>query len=120
MAESAMLAAPAVKTEQLAGCTRFVNVVSGGESSGYGLLTVRENLWMFAQFYGISTRDANRRIGELLAILGISDRANIRSSDLSTGLRQSTWSGGAWRTWNMGTAGRVPKRSGWRLFLRTV
>jgi ABC-2 type transport system ATP-binding protein len=32
-----------------------INMVSGGESSGYGLLTVRENLWMFAQFYGISS-----------------------------------------------------------------
>jgi ABC-2 type transport system ATP-binding protein len=30
-----------------------INMVSGGETSGYGLLTVRENLWMFSQFYGI-------------------------------------------------------------------
>jgi ABC-2 type transport system ATP-binding protein len=30
-----------------------INMVSGGEVSGYGLLTVRENLWMFSQFYGI-------------------------------------------------------------------
>ena len=34
---------------------RRINMVSGGESSGYGLLTVRENLWMFSQFYGIRT-----------------------------------------------------------------
>ncbi len=65
-----------------------INMVSGGESSGYGLLTVRENLWMFSQFYGIPSRQANERIRELLAIMGISDRANTRSSDLSTGLRQ--------------------------------
>src|SRR5210317_169603 len=39
-----------------------INMVSGGESSGYGLLTVRENLWMFAQFYGIPSEVANRRI----------------------------------------------------------
>ena len=25
-----------------------INMVSGGETSGYGLLTVRENLWMFS------------------------------------------------------------------------
>ncbi len=65
-----------------------INMVSGGEASGYGLLTVRENLWMFAQFYGIPTEEANRRIKALLEIVGISDRANTRSSNLSTGLRQ--------------------------------
>ena len=65
-----------------------INMVSGGESSGYGLLTVRENLWMFAQFYGIATDEANRRIKTLLEIVGIADRANTRSSNLSTGLRQ--------------------------------
>ncbi len=65
-----------------------INMVSGGESSGYGLLTVRENLWMFAQFYGIPSDQANRRIRELLDIVGLSDRINTKSSDLSTGLRQ--------------------------------
>lgn len=65
-----------------------INMVSGGEASGYGLLTVRENLWMFAQFYGIPTKVANQRIKELLDIVGLSDRMNSKSSDLSTGLRQ--------------------------------
>ena len=65
-----------------------INMVSGGEASGYGLLTVRENLWMFAQFYGIPTKIANQRIKELLEIVGLSDRMNSKSSDLSTGLRQ--------------------------------
>src|SRR6186997_36951 len=65
-----------------------INMVSGGEASGYGLLTVRENLWMFAQFYGLSSSDANRRIAELLEIVKMSDRINTKSSQLSTGLRQ--------------------------------
>ena len=65
-----------------------INMVSGGEASGYGLLTVRENLWMFAQFYGLSSADANRRIVELLEIVKMSDRMNTKSSQLSTGLRQ--------------------------------
>lgn len=65
-----------------------INMVSGGESSGYGLLTVRENLWMFAQFYGIPSKEANQRIDTLLEIVGLSDRKNTKSSDLSTGLRQ--------------------------------
>ena len=65
-----------------------INMVSGGESSGYGLLTVRENLWMFSQFYGIPSKEANRRIMALLKVVGLDDRANTKSSDLSTGLRQ--------------------------------
>ncbi len=65
-----------------------INMVSGGEASGYGLLTVRENLWMFSQFYGLSSADANRRIVELLEIVKMSDRMHTKSSLLSTGLRQ--------------------------------
>jgi ABC-2 type transport system ATP-binding protein len=65
-----------------------INMVSGGESSGYGLLTVRENLWMFSQFYGIPSRIANQRIKDLLAVMELGDRMNTKSSDLSTGLRQ--------------------------------
>jgi ABC-2 type transport system ATP-binding protein len=65
-----------------------INMVSGGESSGYGLLTVRENLWMFSQFYGIPSREANNRIKELLQVVGLGDRLNTKSSDLSSGLRQ--------------------------------
>lgn len=65
-----------------------INMVSGSESPGYGLLTVRENLWMFAQFYGVPTKEANKRIEELLEIVGMSDRIHTKSSDLSTGLRQ--------------------------------
>jgi ABC-2 type transport system ATP-binding protein len=66
----------------------LINMVSGGESSGYGLLTVRENLWMFSQFYGIPSRLANQRIQALLRIVGLEDRLNTKSSELSTGLRQ--------------------------------
>lgn len=65
-----------------------INMVSGGEASGYGLLTVRENLWMFSQFYGLESGEANRRIKQLLDLVGMGDRLNTKSSDLSTGLRQ--------------------------------
>jgi ABC-2 type transport system ATP-binding protein len=65
-----------------------INMVSGGETSGYGLLTVRENLWMFAQFYGLPSKVANQRIKYLLDVVGMGDRHNTKSSDLSTGLRQ--------------------------------
>jgi ABC-2 type transport system ATP-binding protein len=66
----------------------LINMVSGGESSGYGLLTVRENLWMFSQFYGVPSKTAYERIDELLKRVGLFDRRHTKSSDLSTGLRQ--------------------------------
>lgn len=66
----------------------LINMVSGGESSGYGLLTVRENLWMFSQFYGMPSKEANQRIVDLLTMVGLEDRIHTKSSDLSTGLRQ--------------------------------
>jgi ABC-2 type transport system ATP-binding protein len=52
------------------------------------LLTVRENLWMFSQFYGMPSKEANQRIVDLLTMVGLEDRLHTKSSDLSTGLRQ--------------------------------
>ena len=31
-------------------------MVAGGEQSGYGMLSVQEQLWMFSQFYGLASR----------------------------------------------------------------
>lgn len=65
-----------------------ISMVSGGETSGFGLLTVEENLWMFARFYGLTNEDARRRIHEMMEVVGIADRRRTKISDLSTGLRQ--------------------------------
>ncbi|HNS52938.1 MAG TPA: ABC transporter ATP-binding protein [Anaerolineae bacterium] len=73
---------------QAAEIRRRINMVTGGETSGYGLLTVQENLWMFAQFYGLDYKTTNRRIAELLQMVGLADRKSTKISDLSTGLRQ--------------------------------
>ncbi len=67
---------------------KLINMVSGGEHSGYGSLTVRETLWMFSQFYGLDSREALRRIDELMEIIGFKDQANTKISKLSTGMRQ--------------------------------
>jgi len=67
---------------------RHIGVVSGGETSGYGLLTVEENLWMFTQFYGLPSRLAKQRVAELLDVVGLADRAKTKIYHLSTGLRQ--------------------------------
>jgi ABC-2 type transport system ATP-binding protein len=67
---------------------RRISMVSGGETSGYGILTVRENLWMFSQFYGVNWKDANERITEMLKVVELESHANARISGLSTGQRQ--------------------------------
>jgi len=65
-----------------------INMVSGCETSGYGLLTVRENLWMFSQFYGVPGKEARRRIDEMLNIFDLEDKANAKVRTISTGQRQ--------------------------------
>lgn len=65
-----------------------INVVSGGESCGYGVLNVQENLWLFTQIYGVSNADAKLRIEKMLQIVDLADKAKTKVSHLSTGQRQ--------------------------------
>jgi ABC-2 type transport system ATP-binding protein len=65
-----------------------INMVSGGETSGYGVLTVRENLWLFSQLYGVPGKEARCRIDRLLAAVGLQEQADTRITHLSTGQRQ--------------------------------
>src|SRR5260221_14105937 len=67
---------------------RRINLVSGGESSGYGILTVRECLWMFSQFYGVPTAEARQRIERLIDVADLREFAGSRINRLSTGQRQ--------------------------------
>jgi ABC-2 type transport system ATP-binding protein len=67
---------------------RIMNMVAGGEQSGYGILTVREQLWMFSQFYGLGSRPGWERVDELIAATGLADQRLQRVSTLSTGQRQ--------------------------------
>jgi ABC-2 type transport system ATP-binding protein len=67
---------------------RVINMVAGGEQSGYGLLTVREQLWMFSQFYGLPTREGWRRVDELIEIVGLQEQRQQKVRSLSTGQRQ--------------------------------
>ena len=65
-----------------------INMISGGEHCGYGILTVRETLWMFSQFYGIPAKVAFEKIDELMKILDMEKFAKTKIGKLSTGLRQ--------------------------------
>jgi len=66
----------------------IINLVSGGEFGGYGLLRVEENLWMFSQFYGIPTKEAKRRIRELAEKINFEDKLRAFVRELSLGERQ--------------------------------
>ena len=65
-----------------------INMVSGGETSGYGLLTTRENVWMFSQFYGVPSKVAKERIDELLHTFGLWEKRDAKVRTLSSGQRQ--------------------------------
>ncbi len=65
-----------------------INMVTGGEQCGYGILNVSETLWMFSQFYGIPTSQAKDRIKELLKILDMEKFAKTKIGKLSTGMKQ--------------------------------
>jgi ABC-2 type transport system ATP-binding protein len=67
---------------------RRIALVSGGETSGYGILTVRECLWMFSQFYGVPGAEAWRRVDALIEVAGLREHAHARLNRLSTGQRQ--------------------------------
>jgi ABC-2 type transport system ATP-binding protein len=66
----------------------LINMVSGGESSGYGILNVRENLWLFSRIYGVPNKLVAERIDRMLGVVGLADKATSRVSHLSTGQRQ--------------------------------
>ena len=67
---------------------RRISLISGGESSGYGILTVRECLWMFSQFYGVPGGLAWPRVDRLIEVVGLQEQAHTRINRLSTGQRQ--------------------------------
>src|SRR3989449_1154783 len=67
---------------------RRISLVSGGETAGYGILTVRECLWMFSQFYGVPSSVAWPRVDELIDVVGLREQQHTRLNRLSTGQRQ--------------------------------
>ncbi len=86
-AGSAEVAGIDVEKDPLA-VRRRINLVSGGDTSGYGILTVRETLHLFARFYGVPGAEARRRADELMEVVGLTEKADTRLSSLSTGTKQ--------------------------------
>jgi ABC-2 type transport system ATP-binding protein len=67
---------------------RQSGLANAEERSFYWRLTVEENLMFFARLYGLSDREARRRISELLTQLELESSARKRLGQLSTGNKQ--------------------------------
>ena len=65
-----------------------ISLVTGGEMSGYGLLSVYEQLTMFAMFNGLTKNEAKHKINELLEIVDLDSSRDVKLNELSTGMRQ--------------------------------
>ena len=65
-----------------------LGLVIGGERTLYWKLTAKDNLMYFASLYKIPRIEAKERVNELLGLMNLSDRADERLEDYSTGMRQ--------------------------------
>ena len=54
----------------------------------YDAMTARENLVLFARLHGLRGADAKRRTGELLEMVGLSDRAHHKVHGFSGGMKR--------------------------------
>jgi len=65
-----------------------IGLVIGGERTLYWKLTARDNLMYFASLYKMPRRQAKERVDQLLELMNLTDRADERLEDYSTGMRQ--------------------------------
>jgi len=66
----------------------LIGLVDCQERSFFWRLSGRQNLRFFAALYGLRGAEADERITELLALVGLSDHADRRFMGYSTGMRQ--------------------------------
>ncbi len=67
---------------------KLVGLVSAEERSFFWRLTGHENLQFYASLYHLSRQQAKKRINELLNLVGLADKGDIRFQNYSTGMRQ--------------------------------
>lgn len=66
----------------------YINLVSGGENPGYGILNIKENLFFFSQLYGIPRKLAKEKIDKYIKEFGLEEREYNLVNTLSTGEKQ--------------------------------
>jgi ABC-2 type transport system ATP-binding protein len=67
---------------------KLIGLVSAEERSFYWRLTGRENLRFYAALYHIPGQQARKRIDDLLKLVELEDKADIRFQNYSTGMKQ--------------------------------
>jgi len=67
---------------------RGIGIIFGGERGLYYRVSGRENLRYFADLYGVPISKREGRIGELLEMVGLADRAEERVEGYSRGMKQ--------------------------------
>jgi ABC-2 type transport system ATP-binding protein len=67
---------------------RRIGIIFGGERGLYYRVSGRENLRYFADLYGVSVSKRDKRITNLLDLVGLSDRADTKVEGYSRGMKQ--------------------------------
>jgi len=67
---------------------RRIGIIFGGERGLYYRVSGRENLRYFADLYGVPMSKREKRIAELLDMVGLSDRADSKVEEYSRGMKQ--------------------------------
>lgn len=67
---------------------RRIGIIFGGERGLYYRVSGRENLRYFADLYGVPLSKRERRLSELLEMVGLSDRADDKVESYSRGMKQ--------------------------------
>lgn len=65
-----------------------IGIVFGGDRGFHSRLTARQNLRYWAAVYRMDDRTAQKRISELLELVGLSQRADERMENYSRGMKQ--------------------------------
>lgn len=67
---------------------RRIGIIFGGERGLYYRVSGRENLRYFADLYGVPLSKREKRLSELLDMVGLSDRADDKVESYSRGMKQ--------------------------------
>lgn len=65
-----------------------INFIFGGERGLYWRLSARDNLTYFSDLYKVDKKTRQKRIPELLELVGLSDRADEKVETFSKGMKQ--------------------------------
>ena len=65
-----------------------INFIFGGELGVYRRLTARDNLKYFANLYKVPSGLRDKRIADILELVGLSDKADLRTETYSKGMIQ--------------------------------